>query len=216
MTTGPLNALLGKTDQRKQVEKDVPMFHKLLILTAAVALGTVGVLPTCVGQMPGMQMPAGTQTDQSHQTTDAEMMAHQSEMQGLLTRLNASFKAVADGRDTTGYLPDKSILKAHEADISALRTAVRDHKLFVDSYEEQCGVNSKQHDSMVQHQQVMKGILYDVVDTWEGYLKADASGAQVSDTVGLTFSEHQGALERLSAAIAQHQTAMAQMKKGCS
>jgi hypothetical protein len=191
------------------------MFQKLLFSTAAILFLGVGMVPTSAGQMPGMQMPQGARTDQSQKTTDAEMMAHQVEMQGLLARLNASFKAVADARDTTGYLPDKSILKAHEADISALRTAVRDHKLFVDLYEEQCGVNSKQHDSMVQHQEQMKGILYDVVDTWEGYLKADASGAQISDSVGLTFSEHKSALERLTAAIAQHQAAMAQMKKGC-
>jgi hypothetical protein len=192
------------------------MFQKLLLSTAAVALLGVGVVPIFASQMPGMQMPDGTRTDQSQKTTDAEMMAHQSEMQGLLTRLDASFKAVADARNAKGYLPDKSILKAHEADISALRTAVRDHKLFVDWYEQQCGVISKQHDSMVQHQQQMKGILYDVVDTWEGYEKADGSTIEVSNTVGMAFDEHQRALKELAAAITQHQAAMVQMKKGCS
>jgi hypothetical protein len=192
------------------------MLKHVLTSTAAVVLLGLGVVPVCASQMPGMQMPQKIQTGSDQKTADAEMMAHQVEMQGLLARLETSFKAVADARDTKGYLPDKSILQGHEADISALRTAVRDHKLFVNLYKEQCGVNSKQHDSMVQHQEQMKGILYDVVDTWEGYIKADASGAQVSDSVGLTFSQHQGALERLSAAITQHQTAMAQMKKGCS
>ncbi len=192
------------------------MFQKLFISTAAVALLGVGIVPAFASQMPGMQMPAETQTDPSQKTMDAEMMAHQSEMQALLARLDTSFKAVADARNATGYLPDKSILKAHEADISALRTAVRDHKLFVGTYEQQCGVNSKEHDSMIQHQQLMKNLLYDVVDTWEGYEKVDASTIEVSNTVGMAFDEHQRALKKLADAIAQHQTAMAQMKKGCS
>lgn len=164
------------------------------------------------GQANAAESPHGPRS----RAANAEMIAHQAEMQGLLARLDKSFKAVADARDTKGYLPDKSILKAHEADISSLRTAVRDHKLFADLRKEQCGDDSKQHDRMVQHQEQMKGILYDVVDTWEEHLKADASGAQVSDSVGLTLSEHQGALQRLNTTISQYQTAMAHMGGGCS
>jgi hypothetical protein len=46
---------------------------------------------------------------------------------------------------------------------------VRNHKLFLGDYEHQCGVSSKQQDAMVEHQQQMKGALYDVVDPFDAF-----------------------------------------------
>ncbi len=192
------------------------MSHKPVLFTAIVALLGFGMTPLFASQMPGMPMPATSQTD-SQKSLDAEMMSHQKEMQTLLAKLQASFQAIVNASDSNGYVRDKSIVKAHEADITALRNAVRNHKLFLIDYERECGVNRKQHDAMMQHQEHMKAILYDVVDTFSSYEDAnDASIDQQPDPVEDALSAHRRAMKELGDAIAQHKQAMTQMMKTCS
>lgn len=193
------------------------MSRKRVLFTALVALLGFGMTPLFASQMSGMQMPAASQNDKSQKSLDAEMMNHQKEMQTLLAKLQTSFQAIVNASDSNGYVRDKSIVKAHEADITALRNAVRNHKLFLIDYERECGVNSKQHDAMIQHQEHMKAILYDVVDTFSSYEDAnDASIDQQPDPVEDALNVHRQAIKELKDAIAQHNQAMTQMMKTCS
>lgn len=192
------------------------MTRKSLVLTAMAAILGFGITPLFAIQMPGMQMPAKSQTGQNQKSLDAEMMNHQSEMQALLAKLETSFQAIVDAKDANGRVRDKSIVKAHEADLTELRNAVRSHKLFLIDYEGKCGVNSKQHDAMIQHQQKMKAVLFDVVDTFYTYMDANDSSIETSEPVEDALTAHHEALKELGDAIAQHKRAMAQMMKECS
>jgi hypothetical protein len=196
------------------------MILKTVFVTAVVTLLGFGMSPLFASQMPGMQMPATSQTDNNKKSLDTEMMDHQKEMQTLLAKLDESLKAITDARDEKGYVRDKAVLKAHEVNIKALRDAVRDHKLFLSNYEHQCGVNSKQQDAMVQHQQMMKGVLYDVVESFDTYEMTNDAPNNPNYTpiedIGPAFVAHREALKELSADIAQHQQAMEQMVKKCS
>jgi hypothetical protein len=196
------------------------MPSKLFFLTTVVALLRLGSLPPFSIEMSAAQLPAPSETQRSQQSLDAEMTSHQNEMKALTRKLDESFQAIADARDAKGYVRDKSIIKMHEEDIKALRNAVRDHKLFLTGYEQLCGVNSKQQDAMIQHQQQMKGVLYDVVDTFDTYeMTNDAPNnpnyVPIED-IGPAFAAHREALKELTGAIAQHEQAMTQMMKKCS
>ncbi len=115
------------------------MIRNTVSVTAVVTLLGFGMTPLFASQMPGMQMPATSQMDNSKNSLDAEMMDHQKEMQTLLAKLDESFKAITDARDEKGYVRDKAVFKAHEANMKALQDAARDHELFLGDYEHQCG-----------------------------------------------------------------------------
>ena len=191
------------------------MTHRPLFLAAALTTLGFGITPIFASQMPGMQMPAVSQADPSRPSLDAEMMNHQQEMQTLLAKLQTSLQAIVDARDGSGYFSDKSIVRAHEADLTELRNAVRSHKLFLIDEERKCGTNSSQHDAMMQHQQQMKAVLYDVVDTFYTYMAANDRSNDFAESVSDALSAHRQALKGFGDAIAQHQQAMAQMMKKC-
>lgn len=196
------------------------MKRKTVLVTAVFTLLGFGMTPLFASQMPEMQMHATSQTDTIKKSLDEEMMDHQKEMQILLVKLDKSFQAITDARDEKGYVRDKAVLKAHEADIKALRDAVRDHKLFLGDYEHQCGVSSKQEDAMVEHQQQMKGALYDVVDSFDAFEQANNQPTNsyivVTMSIGQASVAHSEALKELAHAIDQHKQAMEQMVKRCS
>jgi hypothetical protein len=192
------------------------MPRKLFSFTAAAALLGFGLVPLFAIQMNGAQMPATGQSEQNQKSADAEMMAHQKEMQDLSTKLDSSFQVMVAATDSRGYVHDKAIVKLHEADIKALRNAVREHKLFLDTDDHQCSAGTKQADAMMQHQQEMKGVLYDVVDTFDTYQTADDSSIESSEPVEDALHAHRDALKEFTAAIAQHQVAMTQMMKACA
>ncbi len=189
------------------------MTRKLFLTTTAVALLGLGMTPLFGLQMPGMQMPATSQPNQK--SIDAEMMDHQNEMQALVTKLDKSFQAIVNARDSNGYVRDKSIVKAHEADLTEFRNAVRNHKLFLIDYERKCGVNAKSQDAMVQHQQQMKAVLYDVVDSFYAYQDANDTSIDTPFAVEDALSTHRQALKELEDAVTQHKQAMEQMMKKC-
>ncbi len=197
------------------------MPRKPVFVTAVVALLGLGMTPLFAIQMPRMQMPATSQTDANQKSLDVEraMVNHQKEMQTLLANLDESLQAIAEARDAKGYVRDKAVLKAHEANIKALRNAVRDHKLFLSDYEHQCGVSSKQQDAMVEHQQKMKGVLYDVVESFDTFEQTNDEpnnpSIEVTMSIGLAFVTHREALKELEDAIDQHKQAMAQLMKKC-
>lgn len=187
------------------------MTSKSVVLTAMAAILGFGITLLFAIQMPGMQMPATSQTDQNQKSLDVEMMNHQSEMQALLAKLEASFQAIMDAKDANGRVHGKSIVKAHEADLTELRNAVRHHKQFLIDYEGKCSVNSKQHDAMIEHQQQMKAVLFDVVDTFYTYMDANDSTIVASEPVEDALTALREALKELGNAIAQHKQAMAQI-----
>ncbi len=192
------------------------MSRKPVVLTFACVLLGSSVLPLEAGQIPGMQMQAVSQTDKTQKSVDTQMMNHQAEMKDLIVKLNASFQAIVDAKDAKGYVKDKSLVKAHEADLTALRNAVRAHKLFLTAEEQACGAKSKDDDAMIQHQQQMKSVLYDAVDTFSTYQSANDSSIEASEPVEDALAAHRSALAALTDASAQHQQAMAQMMKRCS
>ena len=200
------------------------MSRKPVLSIAVAALLMLGGTPLFAKQMPGMQMPSANQPSQdlsAQKSSDVEraMVNHQKEMQTLLAKLDESFQAIADARDAKGYVRNKAVLKAHEANIKALRDAVRDHKLFLSDYEHQCGVISKQQDAMVEHQLKMKGVLYDVVESFDSFEQANDqpnnSYIVVTMSIDQAFDAHREALKELADATAQHEQAMAQMMKKC-
>lgn len=196
------------------------MRRKPFLLTALLVSVGFGASPLFAYQMPSPQMHTAIETDPTQKSLDAEMMSHQSEMKALTIRLGESFQAIGDARDAKGYVQDKAVLKAHEANIKALRDAVRDHKLFLSDYEHQCGVSSKQEDAMVQHQQQMKGVLYDVVESFDTFEETNDqpnnSYIPVTVLIGPAFAAHREALKELTSDIAQHQHAMIELTKKCS
>lgn len=195
------------------------MPRKLSSFTTVIILLGASTAAPLVRQMPAMSSPTG-QMERDHKSAEAEMTAHQKEMQALNTKLGESFQAIADARGAKGYVHDPSILKTHGKDIKALRDAVRDHKLFLSDYEHTCGVNSKQQDAMIQHQKEMKGILYDVVETYDTYEETNDAPNNPNyvaiEGIGPSFEAHRAALKELTSAINQHQEAMTQMMKQCS
>jgi hypothetical protein len=80
----------------------------------------------------------------------------------------------------------------------------REHKPFLNSYQHQCGINSKQQDTMVQHQQQMKSVLYDVVDTFDTYeMTNDAPDSPIYvaiEGIGPAFVAYREALKELTGA----------------
>ncbi len=192
------------------------MTRKQVLFTAVAAVLGFGLTPLFASQMPGMQMPATSQPDKNHKSLDAEMMDHQNEMQTLFAKLEKSFQAIVNAKDANGYVRDKSIVKAHEADLTEFRNAVRNHKLFLIDYEHKCGVNPKLQDAMIQHQQQMKAVLFDVVDSFYAYQDANDTSIDTPWAVEEALTAHRQALKELEDAITQHKQAMAQMMSKCS
>jgi hypothetical protein len=149
------------------------MLCKPILVIAVGVLLEFGVSPLFAGQTPGMQTTVPSQPNKIQKTLDGEMTDHQSEMASLLAKLEKSFQAVSDARDAKGFVRDKPVLKAHTANIKALRDLVRDHKLFLGAYERQCGVNGKQQDAMVEHQQEMNGALHNIVESFDAFEQAN-------------------------------------------
>lgn len=191
--------------------------QSLLRFTTGLILLAFWVNPLSAIQMPP-QLSA-VQKEHGTKSLDAEMANHQQEMQALTARLNQSAQIIANARDAKGYVHDKAIIKAHEVDIRAFRNSFRDHKEFLKTYEDVCGVNGKQHDAMVQHQQMMKSVLYDVVETFDTFeISNDGPNnpnVVITVYVGPAFDLHQNALKELTGAVAQHQQAMTEMMSKC-
>ena len=200
------------------------MSRKPVLVIAVVVLLGLGRTPLSANQMPGMQMPSASvpsqdQKDQKSRDVEWAMVNHQKEMRTLVAKLDESFQAITDARDAKGYVRDKAVLKTHQANIKALRDAVRDHRLFLIDYEHQCGVSNKEQDAMAEHQQKMKGVLYDVVESFDTFEQTNDQpnnpGIEVTMSIGLAFVTHREALRELVDANGQHEKAMAQMMKKC-
>ena len=76
----------------------------------------------CLAQTPSDSASQGTLAPHSSVfgETDNPLTLH-----ALVLRLNNSFQAVSKARDSRGYVLDKSLLKAHSANLSALKKATR-------------------------------------------------------------------------------------------
>jgi hypothetical protein len=193
------------------------MTRKLMPLLAIVLVAGIGTLGLNAKQTSAPQTPA-VQAGVDRSAMSVEMMSHQRDMQSLSIKLADSFQAVGRARDGEGYVKDMSIVKAHETDIKALQKSFREHRQFLKIYEHKCDVNSKQLDVMIQHQQAMKAMLYDVVesyDTFEITNEKDPNDS-VTEYIRPAFEKHRAALQELTTVIAEHEQAVAHMVKSCN
>jgi hypothetical protein len=182
-------------------------FNLTSVAIAAAFLG-LGMKPAFAIQTPGMQ----TQI-----SSGAEMVSHESAMKTMTIKLDKSFRAITDARDEKGYVRDKSVLKAHEANIKALRDAVRHYELFPGSDEHQYGTSSKQREAVAQYHQQMKAVLHDVVESFDTFeqINDQLNNSEIVVTmyVGQAWAAHREALKALADAVAQHEQAMAEVMK---
>lgn len=193
------------------------MTRKLVPLLAIALVAGAGTLGLSARQTSARRTPV-VQALSDKSAMSAEMMEHQRDMRALSVKLADSFQAVAKARDGEGYVKDMSIVKAHGTDIKALQKSFREHRQFLKIYEHKCKVNSKQLDVMIQHQQEMKAMLYDVVesyDTFEVTNERDPNDS-VTEYIGPAFEEHRAALRELTTVIAQHEKALANMVQSCT
>ncbi len=190
----------------------------LLRFPAALVLQVLCVIPLSAIQNPSPSI--ALQQKHFAKSVDIEMADHQQEMQTLTARLNHSAQVIADARDAKGYVRDKAIMEAHAIAIKALQNSFRDHKKFLKTYESACGLNGQQHDAMIQHQQMMKSVLYDVVETFDTFEDSNNGpndpNIEVTKYVGPAFEAHRDALKELTGAVAQHQKAMEEMMTKCA
>lgn len=190
------------------------MSRKPVLVFAAAALLGFGRTALFASQLPEMQSAAG-QIDDSRELLDADIIAHQKRMQALIANLETSLHVVVDAEDANGHVRDKSIVKAHEADIVTLRNAARNQKLFLILYEHKCGADSRQHDHIMQLQQQLKAALYDVVDTFDLYQIVNGSSSETSQTAKHILDLHREALKDVADVLTQHEQAVAQMMRKC-
>jgi ectoine hydroxylase-related dioxygenase (phytanoyl-CoA dioxygenase family) len=166
-----------------------------------------------------MQMTAAAEPDRMQKSLDADMANHQSEMEALANRLEASYHAIADARDAKGYVRDKATLNAHEATIKKFREALREWKRSARNYEHQCGLTREHEDAVAEHQKQMKRVFHDVLDSFETLEYTNEAhydpNYEAIVPIGDAFNEHRAALKRLSDAI-QHQQAMEPIMRKCS
>ncbi len=190
------------------------MSLKPVLVVAVAALLGLGRAPLFAGQLPKMQSAAG-QIDEDRKLLDADIIDHQKRIQALIANLDRSLQTIVDAEDANGNVSEKSIVKAHEADIVTLRNAARNQKLFLILYEQKCGADSTQHDHIMQLQQQLKAALYDVVDTFDLYQIVNGSSSEASQTAKHILDLHREALKDVADVLTQHEQAMAQMMRKC-
>lgn len=191
------------------------MTRKVLVIATAVALLGLSRAPLSAAQQPEVQEAAAGQIDEGRTLLDADIIDHQNRMQALIAKLDSSLQAIVDAEDANGQVHDKSLVKAHEADIVTLRNATRNQKLFLILYEQKCGADGEQHDHIMQLQQQLKAALYDVVDTFDLYQIVNTPSSDTHQTAEHILDLHREAMKEVSIVLIQHEQAMAQRMKQC-
>ena len=191
------------------------MTRKVLVIATVVALLGLSRAPLSAGQLPETQAATAGQIDESQKLLDADIIDHQNRMQALIARLDRSLQAIIDAEDANGRVSDKSIVKAHEADIVTLRNFTRNQKLFLIFYEQKCGADGRQHDHTMQLQQQLKAALYDAVDTFDLYQIVNSPSSETSQTAVHILDLHREAMKEVAVVLIQHEQAMAQRMKKC-
>ncbi len=191
------------------------------LMPIVFAAGLLIALSPCLEGQATVNRPPTESTHASASSgLEQEMAAHQLEMKSLSTRLDESFQAIANARDSKGYVKNKAVIKTHELNIKILRNAVRDHKLLLTDYEQQCGVNKKQQDAMIEHQQKMKSVLYDIDESFDTFEQSndqpDNPNIDITMYIGPAFVAHRDALKELAGDISQHYQAMNELMTKCS
>ena len=194
--------------------KRTKMTRKLFMIAIGVVLLVLSRAPLSFGQVPKRQA-AAAQSDESRTLLDADIIDHQNRMQALIAKLDTSLQVMVDAEDANGLIRDKSIVKAHEANIVTLRNAVRNQKLFLILYEQKCSADVKQHDHILQLQQQLKAALYDAVDTFDLYQIVNDTSSDAPQTAKHILDLHRKALKEVAVVLNQHEQAMAQRMKKC-
>ncbi len=170
-----------------------------------------------------LQTAAATENTQDQSRVGTEMMSHQHLMEDLLVILQKEFQAVVDSKDASGFVRDKTAVKAYKSDLDGLLYAVRHHRLFAVDYERWCGQSfatdyehwcgpDKKQNAMSEHQQRMKVILHDLSNTFDIYVTADdhsmKAGPNKTDDA---LEAHRDALVGFANAVRDHDQEMARM-----
>lgn len=192
------------------------MTLKPLAFATAVALSGLGIAPLLAVQAPKTQFPAANGTDHSQRLIGVEMPSHPSAIATLALKLDESFRAISEARDVKGYVKNNAALKEHEANIRALRDGVRHHRFVISDDEYQCGASGQQ-DAVFQCQKEVKGVVHDVIESFNAFEQTndepDNPSIVVTMNIGPAYVAHREALKKLADMIAQHEPAMAPVMK---
>ena len=181
------------------------------------------LVPFFGGRAMAQQTPMSAENNADQSRVDTEMISHQKVMTDLLASLQKDLQAVVDSKDFNGYVHNKAAVKAYKADLDALRDAVRQHKLFAADYERWCGQSftsdyehwcgpDKKLNSMAEHQQRMKAILYDLSNTFDTYVTADDHSIEGGpNKIDDALDAHRNALTDFADVVRDHEKTMAQM-----
>lgn len=181
------------------------------------------LLPFFGGRAMAQQTSLTIENNQGQSRVGTEMISHQHLMEDLLALLQKDFQTVVASKDANGYVHDKAAVKAYKAELEGLRDAVRQHRLFAADYERWCGESftsdyrhwcgpDKKQNAMAEHQQRMKGILYDLSETFDTYVAADNHSIEGGpDKIEDALAAHRDALNDFANAIQDHEQAMTQM-----
>ena len=192
---------------------------KQSLLTTTFAL-LLGITPLSALQQSGTQMPSPEGTDRSQKLIAAETLNHPGTIAALTIKLDESFRAISAARNTKGYITkSKAVLKAHEANIRALRNGLRDHTLFAGDDEYDCGTAGPQKEADAQCQEQMKRLVHEVAESFDTLEYTNDAPDNPNSTptmdIGPAYLAHREALKKLAATIAQHEPAIAQAMKTC-
>jgi hypothetical protein len=189
------------------------------LLFASIFVLLFGITPLFAQQASGGQMHSFAGTDHSQKLFGAVTMSHPGTIEALAIKLDESFRAITDARDARGYIKNKAALKAHEANIKALRNGLRNHTLFTGNDEYQCGASGSQLDVAVQCERQITSLIHDVAESFDTFEltndQPDNPIITATMDIGPAYVAHREALRKLAATIGQHEPALAQVMNTC-
>jgi hypothetical protein len=178
-----------------------------------------GNTPLFAHHASGAPMHPSEGADHPHRLYGAISASPSGTIEALTIKLDESFRVITDARDATGYVKNKAALKAHEANIKALRNGLRHHTLFAGNDEYRCVASGSHLDGAAQCEQQVKSLIHDVAKSFDTFeLTNDEPDNPViiaTMDIGPAYAAHQEALKKLAATIAQHEPTLAQVMKSC-
>lgn len=188
----------------------------------SVILSTsLAIVLLSVGRAQAVPQPGAGEQEQP--AINTEMMSHQRAMDIVLARLQADFLAVVSSKDGNGAVHDKAAVKTYKGDLAALHVITDQHKQYTAAYERWCsqsfstdyghwcGPDVKQNE-MAAHQQRMKGILFDLVDTFNRYVAEDNHSIEGGpNKIQDALDAHRDALNEFAEVIKDHEGTISQM-----
>lgn len=195
------------------------MLFKTIRLATMIALVELSMAPLFAFQATAAQTPSAPEMGGMQESPRAELASRQREIESIAVKLNESFQAISDARDTKGYVRNKAALKAHEVDVKLLRHAVREYAQALGEYDRRCDVTGGQEQATVYLEDEMKGIYHDIIESFDDFEQAnnqpDNPHIVVTKSVAEAFAEHRNALRELAGLPTVNKRALAQTASGC-